>query len=325
MRHDSTSKTDVAAPVAGIDVGKHRLHLAFADGGGVEEHANDAAGHRALIEALRRRGALRVGMESTASYSAKVAEALREAGFIVNVFQPRQVKAFAQFKLKRAKSDKIDAPLIAQCTALSEPQATPAPRLADLCEHLTVVEQIADDVRREKTRLEHANNPAIRAIHREEIKRLTLRRREALRALVGMVRQHADLAEKMALIRSIDGIGELGALTLVLRMPELGSLSREEAAALLGVAPFTRESGQFKGERHIAGGRARARRTLFAAAQAACGRWNKSLVELYQRLIAKGLHHRAAVIACTRKLVIYANAVLKRGKPWTKNPEPRPA
>lgn len=140
-----------------------------------------------------------------------------------------------------------------------------------------------------------------------------------------MVRQHADLAEKMTLIRSIDGIGELGALTLVLRMPELGSLSREEAAALLGVAPFTRQSGQFKGERHIAGGRARARRTLFAAAQAACGRWNKALVELYQRLIAKGLHHTAAVIACTRKLVIYANAVLKRGQPWAKNLEERPA
>jgi transposase len=188
MRHDSTSKADAAAPAAGIDVGKYRLHLAFANSGGVEEHANDAAGHRALIEALRRRGALQVGMDSTATYSAKVAEALREAGFIVNVFQPRQVKAFAQFRLKRAKSDKIDAPIIAQCTALSEPQATPDPRVADLCEHLTVVEQIG-------RRRPASSTPTTRR-SAEETKRLTLRRREALRALVGMVRQHADLAER---------------------------------------------------------------------------------------------------------------------------------
>ena len=139
------------------------------------------------------------------------------------------------------------------------------------------------------------------------------------------MRRHDDLAERMALILSIDGIGELGALTLVLRMPELGSLSREQAAALLGVAPFDHESGQSKGESHIAGGRARARRTLFAAAQVACRRWNPALIALYKRLTAKGMHHTAAVIACARKLVIYANAVLARRKPWTKNLEPTPA
>ena len=325
MKHDSTLRSDVEAPAAGIDVGKHRLHLGFADRGGVKEYANDAVGHRAVIEELWRRGTRRVGMESTASYSAKIAQALREAGFIVNVFQPKQVKAFAQFKLKRAKSDAIDAPIIAQCTGLSEPQETPDPRLAGFCAHLTVIEQIADDVRKEKTRLEHVHDPAIRAMHREEIKRLTLRRRQRIRGLVAAVGQHPDLAARMALIRSIDGIGELGALTLVLRMPELGSLSREQAAALLGVAPFTRQSGQFTGERHIAGGRARARRTLFAAAQAACRRWNKALVDLYTRLTAKGAHHNVAVIACTRKLVIYANTVLKRQKPWTKHLEPNPA
>jgi transposase len=325
MTNTSISKAEVEAPAAGIDVGKHRLQLGFSDGGGGGDYSNDAEGHIALIAALRRRGVVRVGMESTANYSTKIAQALREAGFIVNVFQPRQVKAFAQFKLKRAKTDKIDAVIIAQCTALSQPQATPDARLADLCAHLTLVEQIGDDVKREKTRLEQVAIDEIRAIHREEIKRLKLRRRAAVRALVANVRLHDDLAERMELILSIDGIGELGALTLVLRMPELGSLSREQAAALLGVAPFAHESGQYEGERHIAGGRARARRTLFAAAQVACRRWNPALMALYNRLIAKGRHHTAAVIACTRKLVVYANAVLARGKPWTKNLEPTPA
>ena len=321
MTHISISKAEVEAPTAGIDVGKHRLQLRLSDGG-TGDYGNDVDGHLALIAALRQRGVLRVGMESTASYSAKIAAALREAGFIVNVFQPKQVKAFAQFRLRRAKTDKIDASIIAQCTALSQPQATPDARLAGLCERLTLIEQIGDDIKRGKTRLEHVASAEIRAIHCEEIKRLTLRRRLAVRALVASVRRHDDLAERMALILSIDGIGELGALALVLRMPELGSLSREQAASLLGVAPFSCESGQFKGERHIAGGRARARRTLFAAAQVACRRWNPALVALYKRLTAKGLHHTAAVVACTRKLVIYANAVLARRKPWTKSLEP---
>ena len=325
MTKISISKAEGEAPAAGIDVGKHRLQLGFSDGGAGGDYANDADGHGALIADLRRRGVVRVGMESTGSYSATIAQALREAGFAVIVFQPRQVKAFAQFKLKRAKTDKIDAGIIAECTALSQPQAAPDPRLADLCERLTLVDQLCDDIKRWKTRREHVRSAEIRAIHRDEIKRLTLRRRQAVRELVASVRQHADLAERMDLILSIDGIGEHGALALVLRMPELGSLTREQASALLGVAPFDHESGEHKGESHIAGGRARARRTLFAAAQVACRRWNPALVALYDRLIAKGLHHTAAVVACTRKLVIYANAVLARGKPWTKNLEHAPA
>lgn len=317
----SRSKAKVEAPAAGIDVGKHKLQLGFSDGEVEGEYANDAEGHAALIAALRQRGVVRAGLESTASYSTGIAQALREAGFTVNVFQPRQVKAFAQFKLRRAKTDKIDAVTIAQCTALSDPQATPDARLADLCERLTLIDQLCDDIKRGKTRLEHVTIAEIRAVHRDEIKRLTLRRRTAIRELVARVRRHHDLAERMDLLLSIDGIGALGALTLVLRMPELGSLTREQASSLLGVAPFSHESGEYEGQAHIAGGRRRARRTLFAAAQVACRRWNPALVALYQRLTAKGMHHTAAVVACARKLVIYANAVLMRGKPWTKNIE----
>jgi len=324
MKKHSTKSTVRGPLSAGVDVGKYKLHLGFSDGPQVREFSNDEAGFTAIEAELKRRGVTHVGMESTASYSASLAEALREAGFDVTVFQPKQVKAFAQFKLKRAKSDNIDPPIIAQCTAHSEAQPAPDVRLAAFCELLTFCDQLDEDARRTKTRLEQARNPEIRQLLSEEIKRLSLLRRGRIKALVEAVRQHPDLARRMDLIRSIDGIGEIGALTLVLRMPELGSVSREEAAALLGVAPFVRESGRFKGERHIAGGRARARRTLFAAAQAACQRWNKALIALYQRLTAKGMHHTSAVIACTRKLVIYANTVLARQKPWTKNLENQP-
>lgn len=133
------------------------------------------------------------------------------------------------------------------------------------------------------------------------------------------VREHDDLARKLDLIESIDGIGIRTALTLVILMPELGRVDREEIAALTGVAPYDDQSGKREGERHIAGGRARVRRALFNAALPASQRWNETLVELYDRLTAKGKSHKAALIACVRKLIIFANTVVKRQTPWTKS------
>ena len=104
------------------------------------------------------------------------------------------------------------------------------------------------------------------------------------------------------------------------RMPELGRVSREQAAALAGLAPFDDDSGKHKGERHIAGGRRRLRRSLFAAALPAAFHWNKALIELYARLIARGKAHNEALIACARKLLVYANTVVQRGTPWTERP-----
>jgi transposase len=103
-------------------------------------------------------------------------------------------------------------------------------------------------------------------------------------------------------------------------MPELGRVSRQQAAALAGLAPYDDDSGKHKGQRHIAGGRRRLRRSLFAAALPAAFRWNKALIELYARLIARGKAHNAALIACARKLLIYANTVIQRGTPWTEKP-----
>jgi transposase len=121
-------------------------------------------------------------------------------------------------------------------------------------------------------------------------------------------------------VLSIPGIGERTALALLIRMPELGRVSREQAAALAGLAPFDDDSGKHRGQRHIAGGRARLRRSLFAAALPAAFRWNKALVALYARLTANGKAHTAALIACARKLLIYANTVVQRGTPWTEKP-----
>src|SRR6185312_125146 len=127
---------------------------------------------------------------------------------------------------------------------------------------------------------------------------------------------HDDLAERLDLVLSIPGIGERTALALLIRMPELGQVSREEAAALAGLAPFDDDSGERKGQRHIAGGRSRLRRALYAAALPAAFRWNAALIQLYQRLIARGKKHQQALVACARKLIVYANAVVQRDAPW---------
>ncbi len=153
-----------------------------------------------------------------------------------------------------------------------------------------------------------------------DIARLKARRAAELLRIVEELRAHDDLARRLDLVLSVPGIGERTALALIIRMPELGRISREEAAALAGLAPFDDDSGTHKGQRHIAGGRARLRRSLFAAALPAAFRWNKALVDLYARLIARGKAHNAALIACARKLLIYANTVVARGTPWVEKP-----
>lgn len=302
---------------AGIDVSKSRLDLALH---GREERwrlPNDGAGHADLVAALARLGVARVGLEASGGYEAAAVAALREAGMDVIVFQPRQVRAYAVYRLQRAKTDAIDAGLIAACTAAHGP-GRPAsdPRLADLAEGLRLVEQIDDDLVRLKTRQEACRDARIRARNDGEIKRLKAEKAAELKRLAAAIRVHPDIARRLDLLASVPGIGERTATTLVLRMPELGSLSREEAASLAGLAPFESSSGRRDGQRRIAGGRADVRTALYAAALPAAFRWNTALVDLYRRLRTRGKAHQQALVACARKLLTYANTVLARGTPW---------
>lgn len=270
-----------------------------------------------MIAFLKDHGVGRVGLEASGGYEIEVADDLRAAGLEVVRFQPRQVRAYAMFKLKRAKNDRIDADLIAQCTAAQdEVRDAPDPRLAAFAEHLTRIEQIEDDCARAKVRRERYRDPRLKRQIEDEVKRLTALRREEIRLLLKALRGHADLGRRLALLVSIQGVGERTALALVVRMPELGSLSREEAASLAGVAPFVHDSGRYKGQRRTGGGRARARTSLYAAAQAAARQWNPELIALYDRLVKDNKPHAVAIIACVRKIVIYANTVLRRNRPW---------
>jgi len=309
--------TETTTITAGIDTSKDKLDVAVHGQAACLTVQNQLAGWEQLAAAFAKIGVTRVGIEATGGYERGITRHLQAAGFTVLVLQPLQAKAYARLHLRRAKNDRIDAALIAACAHIVEaPSVEPDARLDALSDHLTFIEQIEEDIVRFKTRAEHINDKHLRAIVTADIKRREALRTAELRRIAKQLRSHDDLARRFALVLSVPGIGERTAIALIVRMPELGRISREEAAALAGLAPFDDDSGKHKGERHIAGGRNRLRRSLFAAALAASFRWNPALIALYQRIIAKGKPHKLALIACARKLLIFANTVVQRGTPW---------
>jgi transposase len=233
------------------------------------------------------------------------------------VFQPAQVRAYAQFLLQRAKNDKIDASLIAACTAATKKiHPPPDPRLASLAEQLTLIEQIKGDISRFKNRCESCHDRRNREFWKGEITRWKRVERSELKALAKAIRQHPDLAERLDLILSVDGVGLPTAVAILVRMPEIGCITREQAASLAGLAPFDDDSAKREGVRHIEGGRSRLRGSLYQAAFPAAMHWNPELIVLYRRLTAAGKPHKVALVACARKLLIFVNTVVERGTPW---------
>jgi transposase len=315
----STKMTKDTTIFAGIDTGKQFLDIALHPSGEHVQVPNAAEGWLKLIAWLKSHSVAWVGIEASGGYERDVVERLREAGCKVRLLQPRQVRAFADYHLRRAKNDRLDARLIAACmAALGAPdRAPPDPRLQPLAEWLRLIEQIETDIVRAKTRLESFRETRSRLFLTQETVRLKKSLKDETAGLLKALAAHDDLLRRFALIKSVDGIGQRTALTILLLMPELGSLTREQAAALAGLAPFDHESGAYKGQRRIAGGRDRVRKALYAAALPASFRWNKALCALYKRLIAAGKPHKKALIACARKLLIFANAVLMRGKEWS--------
>jgi transposase len=302
---------------AGIDTGKKYLDYALAGGTKAFRDLNDSEGRPRLIAFFRKHGVRRVGIEASGSYEFEIVAELRAAGFEVVVLQPQRVHAYAKFRGRRAKNDRLDAMLIADCTAAQgELNDPPDPRLAPFAEHLTLIDQITEDIARAKIRRERFREQRHKDLINDQIKRLTAIKRDELRLLSKAIRTHADLARRLDVLLSIQGIGPPTAIALVVRMPELGTISREKAASLIGVAPFDHDSGQHKGLRKISGGRARPRTALFAAMQAAARQWNPALVDLYNRLVKAGKPHNVAIIACVRKMAIFANTLLAQNRLW---------
>lgn len=306
--------------IAGIDVSKLKLDVALHGAAELGQVANDPAGFAALGLWLRARGVVRVGLEATGGYERAVVARLHAEGFEVVVHQPLEIRLFARLKRRRAKNDRIDAQLIAAATAqVDAVKAAGDPLLAELAERMTAYEQASDQLAQLKTYLEHVTLPDLKADYHAQILRARAWKLGLLRDLLKRIKARPDLARRYDLLISLPGAGPVTAASLVIRMPELGSLQRGQAAALIGVAPFDRDTGQHKGQRHIAGGRARPRRILYLAALAA-KRCDPGYRAFAQRLLATGKAAKVVITAVMRKLIEAANLVLSRGTPWIASP-----
>src|SRR5262245_27712186 len=221
---------------AGIDTSKAKLDVAVHGDRGHWQVDNSSAGWRRLASAFSKIGVTRVGIEASGGYERGVIGHLQEHGFAVLLLQPMQVKAFARAQLRRAKNDALDAALIAAYAAfVDQPKSAPDARLSELADQLTFVEQIEQDIARIKTRLEHVVAARLRRMMMADLTRLKARRSAELARISRQLRDHHDLGRRLDLVLSVPGIGERTALALIIRMPELGSISREQAAALAGL------------------------------------------------------------------------------------------
>jgi transposase len=304
---------------AGIDVGKRRLDVSVHGDGERLELANEVGAFADLISWLKARGVSRVGMEATGGYERDVRWALEAAGFEVVIHQPLEVKLFARLKRMRAKNDRIDAVLIAAATAqVDTVKAAADPRLQVMAEWMTAYEQVADQLAELKTFMEHVSLKEVDRLLTRQIRGLESLKATLAAKLQCQIEAHEDLHERYRLLLSLPGVGPIVAASLLVRMPELGQMKRGQAAALLGVAPFDRDSGQFKGHRFIGGGRARPRRMLYLAALTA-RRHDPGLKTFADRLLDNGKPPKVIIIAVMRRLIEAANLVLVRGAAWTQH------
>ena len=304
--------------IAGIDVGKAWLDAAVHGLEDLMRVKNGPAGIAELIGWLRAREVGRVGLEATGGYERGVRAALEAAGLEVVVHQPIEVRLFAQLKRLRAKNDRLDAQLIAAATAqVDTVRAAQDKRLVDLAQRLTAYEQVTDQAAELKTFLESVTLKDIAAQIRTQIRSLERLKAKLIADIIDRIKAQADLLARLRLLLSLPGVGPVVAATLVVRVPELGAMRRGQAASLIGVAPFDRDSGQWKGKRFIGGGRSRPRRMLYLAALSAkrCSPWLKTFAD---RLLAHGKPAKLVVVAVMRKLIEAANLVLQRGQPWLK-------
>lgn len=305
------------ACAAGIDIGKTSLELALAPSGRGLRTPNDAAGVARIVDRLKRSGVRRVIVESIGVYALGLLRTLRAEGFQVGVVDPRRIKAFRTAEGGRAKNDRLDARLIARfaLTMSRDPHPAPSPEALEIRALSTRRRQLVELVAAEKTRLKQAPDAAVADSCRHVIALL-----EAERDRVEADLQDKLLADDRArrvyrILTSIPGIGPKVAITLMADMPELGSLDRRAAASLAGLAPFDDDSGQRRGGRHIAGGRPCLRAALYLAALAA-SRSERGFKHERAALIAKGKPPKVATIAIARKILVAANAMIRKDQTW---------
>jgi transposase len=306
-----------APTFVGIDVSKHRLDIHLRPSGEAFTVDYDDEGVAALVGRLVALAPALVALEATGGLEVRLAAALAAAGLPVAVVNPRQVRAFARATGRLAKTDRLDAAAIARFAEAVRPSVRPLPdeatrRLGALVARRRPLLEMLTAERNRR----HAADPALHEGIDAHLRWLEEALAGIERDLDRAVRESAAWRAKEELLRSVPGVGPVSARTLLAELPELGSLTRRQAAALVGVAPFSRDSGRMRGKRMISGGRATLRACLYMAAVAAARGANPALAAFYERLRRAGKPAKLALTACMRKLVVTLNAMLRTGTAW---------
>lgn len=301
----------------GIDVSKERLEIAQANSPVIQTLANEESAIAEWVTLLRGQVVHRIVVEATGGYEAKVVLQLAAAKFPVVVVNPRQVRDYARGLGILAKTDHLDATVLARFAAEVRPEIRPIPaederRLAEL---QTRRQQLLQMHTAERNRQEHSHDPQVREslsavlqVLEEQIGRLD-------QELSAMVQANAAWHAKETILRTEKGVGPIVSRTLIADLPELGRLNRRQIASLVGLAPFNRDSGKWRGQRRVFGGRGSVRAALYMAAVTAI-QWNPKIRPYYQRLIERGKCFKVAITACMRKLLTILNAIARDHQLW---------
>ena len=304
-------------PSVGIDVSKSVLDVSLYPSGKTWQVEYSPPRITALAEELADLGPAVVVVEATGGLEMLLTAALGVAGLPVAVVNPRQVRDFARATGTLAKTDKLDAQVLAQFGAMVRPQIRPLPDAArqELRALVTRRQQLLEMITAEKNRLRRTT-PGIR--HRIEVNLRWLREqlKQLDRDLGDFLKSSPLWQEEARVLRSVPGVGPIVTATLIARLPELGSLNCKQVAALVGVAPFNRDSGTFRGKRKVWGGRGALRTALYMATLVAT-RHNPVLRAFYQRLCDAGKPKKVALIACMRQLLVILNSMIKHHRTWS--------
>jgi transposase len=306
------------AQVAGIDISKDHLDVCLHPSGAMRRVRNDRAGHKVLLHWFARQRVERIVFEATGPYHRRLERSLSAAGLPFAKINPRQARRFAEATGRLAKTDRVDAALLARLGALLQPKARePKSELLDALTELVAARRaLVKDRTACRNRAKIVSLPLLKSQAAQRLRQIEAQIAALDRLCRELVASDQILSQRLAILTSIPGLGEATGIALLADMPELGEIEPKQAASLAGLAPIARESGTWRGKSFIRGGRAHVRQALYMPALVAV-RFNEPLKTKYRALIRAGKPAKVAITAIMRKLLVLANSLLRDDRKWS--------
>ena len=304
--------------IIGVDISKDHLDVHRMSDGASRRFANDNNGHRAFLKWLGARTGDRIVYEPTGPYHRAFERRLADAGLALVKVNPRQARRFAEATGRLAKTDRLDAAMLARMGALLDLEARPVRNalLNDLKDLHMAREALVKSRTAAKNRAKTISLPILKRHNVEQLRQIARQMAAIEIEIMALIKADPDMAQRFAILVSIPGVSAITAFALLIDMPELGTLANGQAASLAGLAPVARQSGNWTGRAFIRGGRANVRQALYMPALVAM-RFNPDLKAKYEQLVAAGKPPKKAITAIMRKLVVLANALIRDRRNWT--------